>query len=56
MTLVQFFLQPGYPRANNGISLVAMLNLSGGVLPKNYGGYNKTKGINLLLVILYEDG
>ena len=55
MTLVQFFLQPGYPRTNNGISLVCMLNLSGGVLPKSYGGSRTTRAINHLLRTLNED-
>lgn len=54
MSLIEFFLQPGYPRANNGISLVAMLNLSGGVLPKTYGGGSSTRGINLLLKVLND--
>ncbi len=54
MSLIELLNQDGYPRTGNDISLVAMLNLSGGVLPKTYGGYPTTRRLQLLLRILNE--
>lgn len=55
MTLVEFFLQPGYPKAKISFSLVGMLNLKGGVLPNTYGGGPSTRKINLLLSLMREN-
>lgn len=55
MTLVQLMMQDGYPGTGNNITLLAMLNLSGGVLPLGYGGYAVTRDLNRLLSILNND-
>lgn len=53
MTLVQLLLQDGYPRANNGISLIGALNLSGGVLPPGHSS-GTTRRLNLLLMMMNQ--